>query len=160
MINKIFKIQIKLDEAIRIAHNIDTNKIKKQKVIALIVEISEFANELASFKYWKKNKEINIEAVIEEYVDVMHFITSLYIFIDKRPTVSLDDCKTGEINSLFANLFKSSTKLLDDISFDNLESLTSLFYSIGKSLDFDWNEIEKSYIKKNKINYSRIKNNY
>ncbi|MCK5806958.1 MAG: dUTP diphosphatase [Mycoplasmataceae bacterium] len=160
MINKIYSMQIKLDEAMRVAHNIDTDAIKEKKVIAVIVEISEFANEVASFKYWKKNKNINHEKVTEEYVDVIHFVTSLYIYINKRPSVTVESCSKGDVNVLFAELFKSATKLLDVINFDNLEVVTGLLYSIGLSLDFDWDEIERSYIRKNEINYTRIKNNY
>lgn len=36
---------------------INSKKISMQKVMALIIEIGEFANEIESFKYWKVNKK-------------------------------------------------------------------------------------------------------
>jgi dimeric dUTPase (all-alpha-NTP-PPase superfamily) len=48
---KLFEIQKKLDLAIHKKHNIIEEKIIEKKIIALYVEISEFINEVASFKY-------------------------------------------------------------------------------------------------------------
>ena len=74
----IFEKQIKLDETL---HNnvINPNEknLREKEIIALLVELGEFANEVKLFKYWKKHKEINQTKMLEEFADGIHFLTSL-----------------------------------------------------------------------------------
>lgn len=52
--------------------------------VALITEIGELYNELPNFKYWKKNKNIEVtDKTKEEFADVLHFLISLGIDIFK-----------------------------------------------------------------------------
>lgn len=72
-------------------HNLDDIVLKKAKKtreetlsdrqVALLTEIGELANEMQNFKYWKHNKNIQLDKVKEEYADVLHFIISLGIDI-------------------------------------------------------------------------------
>ena len=72
--------QKKLDEFIVRNNNITDNFKSKESFIrtkiALLVEIGELANELKTFKHWKKRKEINWEKVKEELIDCLHFYLS------------------------------------------------------------------------------------
>ena len=74
---KLLNLQKSLDDTIHKAHEVSIEDIWKERTVALIVEFSEFANELSVFKYWKKNKEIDKSKMYEEYSDVLHFIFSL-----------------------------------------------------------------------------------
>ena len=76
--------QKKLDEFIRekyLQRNDTISYDKKDSFlrvkIALLVEIGEFANELKTFKHWKKQTEINWEKAKEELIDCLHFFLSL-----------------------------------------------------------------------------------
>ena len=44
----------------------------------MIVELSEMLNEI-NYKWWKQEKSVNIDAVKEELVDVLHFFVSMCI---------------------------------------------------------------------------------
>lgn len=71
--------QKKLDEFIIQKNNITDSQTTKSFVrtkIALLVEIGELANELKTFKHWKKQKEINWEKAKEELIDCLHFYLS------------------------------------------------------------------------------------
>jgi dimeric dUTPase (all-alpha-NTP-PPase superfamily) len=71
--------QKKLDEFIIQKNNItdsQTTKSFTRGKIALLVEIGELANELKTFKHWKKQKEINWEKAKEELIDCLHFYLS------------------------------------------------------------------------------------
>jgi len=71
--------QQKLDEFIIQKKNLTDidNKVGFIRTkIALLVEIGEFANELATFKHWKKSTEINLEQAREELIDCLHFYLS------------------------------------------------------------------------------------
>lgn len=76
------KLQIeqqKLDEVIIKNNNITDIKDRSGFVrskIALLVEIGEFANELKTFKHWKKDKTINLPKAQEELIDCLHFYLS------------------------------------------------------------------------------------
>lgn len=50
-----------------------------QTILALQVELSEFANETKCFKYWsvKGLQQANMDKVKEEFIDTMHFFLSL-----------------------------------------------------------------------------------
>jgi len=55
----------------------DPNTRLTDLTLAMMVECSEFANETKSFKYWKKDKSIDKEKTIEEYVDILFFWLSI-----------------------------------------------------------------------------------
>ncbi len=68
-------------------HDLQPKKIvKKKKMLALLVEIGELANETRCFKYWSNKPASEREVILEEYVDGLHFILSIGIDlgIDKK----------------------------------------------------------------------------
>jgi dimeric dUTPase (all-alpha-NTP-PPase superfamily) len=78
-IKKLQLEQQKLDEIIIKSNSItdikDRNGFIRSK-IALLVEIGELANELKTFKHWKKDKTINLPKAKEELIDCLHFYLS------------------------------------------------------------------------------------
>jgi len=71
--------QAKLDQFIVQKKNLtDTDSVASfiRTKIALLVEISELANELKTFKHWKSQKDINWEKAQEELIDCLHFYLS------------------------------------------------------------------------------------
>jgi dimeric dUTPase (all-alpha-NTP-PPase superfamily) len=56
---------------------ITDNEILNSKLVALFTEAGEFANEVQSFKYWKKNKNIDDDKVLEELADIYFFLFSI-----------------------------------------------------------------------------------
>ena len=55
----------------------DSEELLKDRQIALMTEVSEFANSTELFKYWKVNKNENREQQLEEYVDILFFWLSI-----------------------------------------------------------------------------------
>lgn len=71
--------QEKLDQFIVQKKNLTDTDSKASFIrtkIALLVEISELANELKTFKHWKSQKEVNWEKAKEELIDCLHFYLS------------------------------------------------------------------------------------
>lgn len=158
-ITKLLKIQKKLDDAIQNKHNVTSDEIVNQKIIALYVEIGEFINEVASFKYWKSNKNTSKDKILEEYVDCLHFYLTLFIYKDLNKEVIMGKIK-NDFNEMTLDLYKSITKLQEKLSKENLYESFKIFLAVGKSLGFTWKEIEEYYLMKNKVNFQRLKNNY
>jgi len=77
----IFQLQEKFDRALienRNLHHIEFEEWIQKEVLAMISELSELLNEV-NFKWWKNKKDINMEAVQEELVDILHFFVSMCI---------------------------------------------------------------------------------
>lgn len=130
--------------------------------LALLVELGELANEVKSFKYWKNpdNRIIDNDKLREEFADCVHFALSLEDITDiakmdvsDEKFVSILDEPDSEvsINDLFNSVFFNVTT--------NNQILLNVLY-LGMSLGLTMNDIVLEYVKKNKINYQRIENNY
>lgn len=50
----------------------------EKRLLALLVELHELANETKCFKFWSSKPVGNREKVLMEYVDVLHFILSIF----------------------------------------------------------------------------------
>ena len=158
---KLLKKQNALDNSIHEIKNIeyDINKVK----LALYVELGELANEWQVFKYWKNNKHINREHLLEEYADCLHFCLS----IENYHYLQVDN---STIQEQYIEYYKKIPYLLDILTIEEPIDLFLKMYTVeyslltllqlGLALGFSKEEIQKSYNTKHKINYERLKNNY
>jgi len=85
MINlkELYEKQNKLDEYIvkkslgtSFNHNSKSDFLS-DRLLALFVEVGEFANKTRCFKYWSKKPEDSKPEMLEEYVDMLHFFLSI-----------------------------------------------------------------------------------
>ncbi len=155
---KIIKEQLLLDEAIKKAHSIDQEDEKKM-VIALYTEVGEFANEVQSFKYWKKNKNIDEDKLLEEYADGLHFLMSFAIRA-KCSEIIKPLILSNDVNYQFLKMFNSIDKLSKKLNKRRVEKSIAIYLGLAQILEIDDAKIEKAYMLKNKKNFERIKNNY
>ena len=75
---ELFKMQYQLDKTINDKHNTTYETTLTKRIMAFMVELGEFANETRCFKYWSVKPSSEKEVVLEEYIDGIHFILSLY----------------------------------------------------------------------------------
>lgn len=115
----IFTKQIELDQHIQSNHNVTYDIIFEKLKLALAVELGELANEVRCFKFWSFKARSPKNVVLEEYVDGIHFITSLCLakkipgnkFQIKQTTPVVDkDQLTKMFNDLYKGLNKLNTK--------------------------------------------------
>lgn len=158
---EIVRMQKELDDKFIKSREIDRHAIAYQTVLALMVELGEFANEYAPFKYWKNNIEIDRELLLEEYVDGIHFLASL------AHTVGLDGelvltpkIVNHDLSKQLLETFKSFTVLIDNLNEQNVVKAFETYLGNAELLDITQVEINEYYLKKNKINHQRIENNY
>lgn len=155
---KIIEKQIILDEAIKKAHSIDENNNDKM-LIALYTEIGEFANEVQSFKYWKKSKKIDQSKMLEEFADGLHFLISFAIKYHVAKIIE-PLVLSNDINFQILAMFQSTSKLVKKLNKRNIEKAIAIYIGIAKLLNISDEEINKAYFAKNAINFERIKSNY
>ena len=156
---EIFEMQKSLDNNIHKVHNVSFEGTIDKKILALLVELGEFANEIQPFKYWKKDKKINKQKVLEEFVDGIHFFTSLanHFKIDYKINAVI---KHQDQSKQLLDVFEAISKFNSNLSEENITTAFELYMGFAKLIGLEDEEIKKHYISKNKINYERIANNY
>lgn len=134
---------------------------------ALLDELGELNHELkAEWCRWKKTqKPVDREKLLEEYVDCIHFGLCHLL----KYSTNLDSAIYAIINlydcSLERHMLGQQTNasfiinLLDTYLFNTPNSF-ALLLLLGNKLGFDFDTIYEAYIKKNKVNYERLKNGY
>lgn len=163
-LTKIFEEQAELDKKIHEKHHVSYRTVNRELKLALIVELAELANEIRSFKFWSTKKQMNRKAVLEEYADCIHFITSLCLLHKVSPKFSA---------KRFLNKYEESDKKMITRAFIWLNrkacninqpykarSFYMNFLKFGFRLGFSMQEILDAYEAKNKINIQRQEENY
>lgn len=158
---KIFAMQKQLDHAILTAHNVRHEDVREKRIVALLVEIGEFANEYSPFKYWKKQITIDRAKLLEEFVDGIHFLSSLTIDMgdDINPEVHAQVISEDKTHQLLET-FNAIAGLKYKWDKEQLRKAFSIYMGNAKLLGFSNEEIEKFYVEKNEENFNRIARGY
>ena len=156
---EIFKMQKALDREIHKAHKVSFKDTLDKKILALLVEVGEFANEIKPFKYWKKDKSIDKSKVLEEFVDGIHFFISLANYLDIDPIINSNVIDKDPSKQLLY-VFELISKLNNTFNEVNLVNAFQAYMGIAKLSGLSEKEIKEHYISKNKVNFERIANNY
>jgi dimeric dUTPase (all-alpha-NTP-PPase superfamily) len=198
-LSKLFELQRQLDERIEREHPRQEGEDRlAKKILALLVELGELANEARFFKYWSHDQKPRIvvrewklyedtikeygdsthrryegvvrpvlrQPLLEEYVDVLHFLLSIGNDIVSELTDSeIEDIlfnakeDPGNIVDSFIVLNRYSCELKFREKYDYI-SLLTIFLSLGLTFGFTWSEIEQAYLEKNQVNHRRQDSNY
>ncbi|WP_027123048.1 dUTP diphosphatase [Mesomycoplasma molare] len=161
---KIFEFQKELDkkfEDARIERKMSKDKFdwKLQISLAIIVEIAEFANELQSFKFWKNNKNIDKNKLLEEWADIIHFLSSCANFLNLEPLIE-PQVFSKDINLQLQEVFQSSIIFQKHFNKESLKKLYSLILGFLDILEINENQLTDAYFKKAEINLKRIHDKY
>ena len=162
MINlkELYSLQADLDKDIADKHGVTYETTHKKRLLALIIEIGELANETRCFKYWSNKGSSPKEVVIEEYADGLHFLLSLGIPLNTQKfEYELLDEK-DDLTDLFHKMYSKSTLLVDHYDLDHYVDAMQLYLNIAKKLGFSEDDIISSYKAKLHVNYVRQETNY
>lgn len=157
------KKQNKLDVFIYESNEIkDVGEIEFEKLTALDIELSELANEIKFFKYWKKDKYIDRAKVIEEACDCFHFILSLANDNEVNMQVMPYGTFTRDIGTLYRYIKATIWKdiYLDDNWECGLKRILMLLVAMIEELDFTYSDLIREYDRKYEINIKRQKEGY
>ena len=127
-------------------------KIVKRKMLALLVEIGELANETRCFKYWSNKPASEREVILEEYVDGLHFILSIGIDLGIDKNFLFYKCaQTNKTQvEIFLDTYAKVIRFTDQPSITNYIELFTSYLRLGQALEFEQEEIEKAYLDKMK----------
>ena len=79
LLDDLYPLQKELDEEIASLHQVSYESTHARRLLALLVEFGEFANETRCFKYWSLKGPGPKERILDEYADGLHFFLSLGI---------------------------------------------------------------------------------
>lgn len=158
----LYIVQKSLNDRIVEEHGLDPNSLKREKLLALMVELGELANETRCFKYWSSKGPSPQEVILEEYVDCLHFILTIGIdngFTDVSAEANQEELNTP-LTSQFTNLFLTVSELLTVTSRDSYHNLLQDFFTLGLSLGFTSADVKNAYHEKNQKNHRRQDEHY
>ncbi|MFK9091229.1 dUTP diphosphatase [Bacillus salipaludis] len=161
-LEKLFQMQKALDTHIEEKHQLQNEDLFDRKVLALLVEIGELANETRCFKFWSVKPSSAKEVILEEFVDGVHFILSLGIEcgFDQKPVVL--EARDSALNATeqFLSVYEWITIFQKSRSLEDYKRIVESYFQLASLLGFKNEEIEQAYFDKNEVNYQRQQNNY
>jgi dimeric dUTPase (all-alpha-NTP-PPase superfamily) len=129
-----------------------------KRIYAFKVELAEFSNETAWFKYWKQSHKMDLAKVIEELADCIHFLLAIGIYRKYREFVpDLDWYKWKDFSEdfLYREIMESPIG-----SSGQWKTAFEQLIAIGVKLGFEIEQIQLAYYLKNQENIERQMRNY
>lgn len=154
-LTELIPLQDELDERIMDLHHEVRETTQLKRILALVVEISELANETRSFKYWSLKGPSEKDVLLEEFSDSIHFILSLGIDLKLNELIVECDDISYDLSRLFLEWTDDAIQLMHDFNFDNFQKCANYCAKIAYTLQFNENEVLDTYYKKNKKNHNR-----
>jgi len=167
-VKKLCEMQQVLDNRIMKEHRLEGKDLEDNKILALLVEICELANETRCFKHWSTKGPSEQHVLLEEYVDSLHFFLSIanqrQYDVDRLYDVYLTDFTVKDEQWTLVEAFKDimSKILMMEHNQDPYHYIHAFaaYLNIGKMLGFTWEQVEEGYMRKNEINHQRQDTGY
>lgn len=160
-LRRLYDMQRELDAKIESQHGLRKEDLVDEKVLALLVELGELANETRCFKFWSVKPPAERGVILEEYVDGIHFILSLGLTFGYGHETSRGLAEEAvSLTEQFNRVYQIVSILKDDLSEENYYLLLNSYIQLGEMLGFEWAEVEQAYLEKNQVNHERQQQGY
>ncbi|ANB58421.1 dUTPase family protein [Anoxybacillus sp. B7M1] len=159
-VQMLYSLQRQLDERIETQHGLQHENLVDRKVLALLVELGELANETRCFKFWSVKPPAPQDKILEEYVDGLHFILSLGLECGFDFTADDRVSETRSLVEQFLFVFQAAHQFYEAKSLASYQHLFAEYLRLGNQLGFSLEQMEQAYRKKNEINHERQNQNY
>lgn len=157
-----FAMQHELDQYIEREHGLENEDLVEKKILALLVEIGELANETRCFKFWSKKPASETDIILEEFVDGVHFILSIGLELGfSERDISLVSTEGNEdLVQSFIKIYHLVGELRLHRSAESFEELLRQYFILGQSLGFSIDDVQSAYKAKNEVNFKRQQEGY
>lgn len=160
---EISTLQKELDARILSLHQESIASTFRKRILALLVELGELANETKCFKFWSSKPASERAVILDEYVDGIHFLVSLGndLHIDFSKIQYETNPKAVTISEQFLNCYDQITCFMSQKQ-DATQFLVMLeeYFCLGSMLGFTFADIVEGYLLKNQKNHQRQDSNY
>lgn len=158
---KLFALQKGLDEEIFLTHKVDYTSTFDKRVLALLVELGEFANETRCFKFWSFKTPSSKDVILDEYADAIHFFLSLGLAIGLEDFAPIDvESKEKDLTESLIKTYSLVGEFSKKKDVDSFSIAFSYFLKIPSILNYTDNEVEEAYLKKLDVNHHRQETGY
>lgn len=160
-LSKLFMMQQELDTKIETQHQLQNEVLFEQKILALLVEVGELANETRCFKFWSLKPPAPIDVILEEYVDGVHFILSLGLEINVDTSLCFENKQAERsVTEQFLKVYEMITAFKGDQTISMYKTMFEEYLLLGQLLGFSNEQVEEAYVSKNEVNHERQKQGY
>ncbi len=159
-LKELYRLQGELDARIASNHKTSYEKTTDDRLMALIVEIGELANETRCFKYWSNKGPSPREVLLDEYADGMHFLLSLGIPLGVKTTRYEIIKSELPLTRQFHLLYRATVELVESYDLAHYTNAYQIFLNLIPSLGFSVEEVVCAYKAKLDVNYQRQNSNY
>lgn len=159
-LNDIRHLQIELDERIMANHAVTRPQTRTKRILALMVEIGELANETRAFKFWSFKKPSDKEVLLEELGDCVHFAVSLGIDLGDDAQELAFESREASLSDQFIDWMAETAKLKKDFNLVQYRLVLSYIGSVALAMGFEASDVFDFYVKKNEINHNRQETQY
>lgn len=158
-LNTLFQKQKQLDEYIYKNKGVTAEQIYEKKIVAFIRELSELAEEMKTFKYWKSAVMVDRNRIKEEYIDVIHFTLSIAndLGVHEHEYVQTEP---KDLNKLIIGITNLATVISVSKDKEQVKSLINNVIALGYQLNLTEHDVIEAYDKKNAVNYERQESGY
>jgi dimeric dUTPase (all-alpha-NTP-PPase superfamily) len=160
LLDDLYPLQKELDEEIASLHQVSYESTHARRLLALLVEFGEFANETRCFKYWSLKGPGPKERILDEYADGLHFFLSLGIPLGVSSFRRELTKKDVDPTTAILEVYEKAARLLhhyDEITYrDAFASYLDLLPIFG----FTSVEAKAAYRAKMKVNHQRQEQKY
>ncbi|USK59035.1 dUTP diphosphatase [Peribacillus asahii] len=160
-ISRLMDMQAVLDQHIEQTHGLETEDLVERKILALLVELGELANETRCFKFWSLRGPSERETILGEYVDGIHFLLSLANEQSFKPTVpEMFTLEQRNLTEQFILLYREISLFQQQVTFESFQTVFNEYIRLGHMLGFSAIDVEQAYITKNEVNHERQQQGY
>lgn len=151
--------QAALDATIQKEHNVTYESTSKKRMLALLVELGEFANETRCFKFWSYKGPSPKEVVLDEYADGLHFFFSLGIPLNCQDfTIKDEECL--DLTEQIMKVCQLVSEMSINYDRDHYEAAFNAYWALLKGLNYTVEDALEAYDKKLAVNYKRQETHY
>lgn len=159
VLDSLYPLQAELDNEIASKHGVSYASTHVKRLLALLVELGEFANETRCFKYWSLQGPSPKERVLDEYADIMHFIISLGIPLGYQ-SFAYEPVKQADPSAAIMRVYQAASLLCDQYDKAHYEATMQAFLDLLPTFGYTGEEALKAYHLKLEVNHQRQENHY
>lgn len=156
----LFEEQKKLDARIHQEHHTNYQETMEKRIMALVVELGELANETRAFKYWSTKGPSAKAVILDEYADGLHFFLSLGLAIDYPIDALQVVVRPKELTTQFLDLYEEIIAFRNSPDRDHYYRSFSKFISLIPAMGYTREDVIDAYKAKLKVNYERQNTHY
>lgn len=159
-LKELYSLQAGLDGEIAAKHGVSYESTHEKRLLALIVELGELANETRCFKYWSLKGPSPKEVVMDEFADGLHFLLSLGIPLHANKFEYEIVKPFTDATNQFHEVYKAALALKDNYDLKHYEDALQKFLNLTTLIGMSPDDVVASYKTKLAVNYKRQENKY